>query len=127
MRYLLALLLPGILVFAGLQAFSKTNSNSPWEDNSCGFVQNIYNKRLSWQGNLPIKLHIHESVPQNMRAPIQRAMDTWEKTTGKKLFVIVEENKTGPKGIKNFKDGTNTIYWFNRGNGLVTMMIRPKL
>ncbi len=119
MRYLIALLLPGLLVLAGLQAFSKTEGNastrSDWEDDSCGFVQNIYSKKLSWQGNLPIKLYIHESVPSNMRLPIQRAIDTWEKTSGKKLFEIVATDKRGGKDLSNFKDGTNTIYWFNKG------------
>ena len=120
MRYLIALLLPGLMVLAGLEAFSKTSmsfqtTNSEWEDNSCGFVQNIYNKRLSWQGQLPIKLYIHESVPAEMLPSIERAINTWDKSIGKKMFEIVKIKKEGGKELANFKDGTNTIYWFNKG------------
>jgi len=119
MRYLIALILPGLLVLVGLQAFSKTNNSTraqtSWEDDSCGFVQNIYNKRLSWQGNLPIKLYIHDSMPEEMMPALEKAIATWDKSMGKKMFEIVKDRKAGGKDIAAFKDGTNTIYWYTKG------------
>ena len=119
MRYLIALILPGLLVLVGLQAFSKTNTStraqSSWEDDSCGFVQNIYNKRLSWQGNLPIKLYVHESMPEQMMPALERAIATWDKSMGRKMFEIVKTHKDGGKDINAFKDGTNSVYWYTKG------------
>jgi hypothetical protein len=116
MRYLLALFLPGLMMVATLQAFSKASAASEFSStDDCGFVENIYNKRLSWKGELPIKLSIHESVPKNMIPAIERAISTWKTSTGVRLFEIVQVGKAGSKDLGKIKDGTNTIYWYGKG------------
>jgi hypothetical protein len=116
MRYLLALFLPGLMMVATLQAFSKASAASEFSStDDCGFVENIYNKRLSWKGELPIKLSIHESVPKNMIPAIERAISTWKTSTGVRLFEIVQVGKVGSKDLGKIKDGTNTIYWYGKG------------
>ena len=76
------------------------------------FVTNIYGETLSWKGQLPIVFQIHESVPQNMRPVIQRAMDTWEESLGKKVFLIQEGQVVGSKAETDLRDNKNTIYNF---------------
>lgn len=113
-RYILAIVLPGIMSFGFLEAYAKMTTPAQALDD-CGFVQNIYNHRLSWKGELPIKMSIHESVPREMIPSIQAAMDTWNKNLGKKVFVIAETSVDGTKNLAKIKDGKNVIYWFGKG------------
>lgn len=83
------------------------------ENKSCGFVQNVYGQRISWKGNLPIPMYIHESVPKEAYEPIKKAMLSWEKSLGRKLFYIAGTDLNGPKAPR--KDGKNVIYWFGKG------------
>ena len=113
-KYFLALVLPGIMSFSVLEAYAKIqSSDSAIQD--CGFVQNIYNHRLSWKGELPIKLSLHESVPTEMIPAIQSAIETWNKNFGKKVFEISSTVVKGSKSLTSLKDGLNVIYWFNKG------------
>ncbi len=85
---------------------------APKSENDCGFVQNVYGERVSWKGTIPITLYIHSSVPQSMVPVIQAAADTWEKTSGRKLFNIVTANRyNGP--LNPHQDGVNVIYFMN--------------
>jgi hypothetical protein len=82
---------------------------SPKAQESCGFVQNVYGERISWKGELPIKLFIHESVPKQYIPSIQEAARSWEDATGKKLFEVSAEPISGP--LNPARDNKNVIYF----------------
>lgn len=85
---------------------------SPKAQDNCGFVQNVYGERISWKGELPIKLYIHESVPEQYISSIQEAAKSWEDATGKKFFTVITEPRiSGPKNP--MKDGKNVIYFMD--------------
>jgi len=75
----------------------------------CGFVQNIYGERISWKNNLPIKFHIHESVPVEYRAIIISSMRKWEDVAGRPMFQVISQGYPGPTRPR--QDGLNIIYW----------------
>jgi hypothetical protein len=77
----------------------------------CGFVQNVYGERISWKGQLPISFYLHESIPAEYTSAIERAMTTWEKAAGRRLFSIVSYRYSGP--LQPRQDGMNVIYWMN--------------
>ena len=80
---------------------------------SCNFVQNPENQRVSWKGNLPIKLYIHESVPTEAYAAIGRAITEFNVRAahGREVFQVAARGVSGP--LNPQKDGYSTIYWFN--------------
>jgi hypothetical protein len=79
---------------------------------SCNFVQNPENQRVSWKGNFPIKLYIHESVPPEAYAAIDRAIAEFnaKAAQGREVFQIAARDVSGP--LNPQKDGYSTIYWF---------------
>lgn len=80
----------------------------PQED--CGFVQNVYGERISWQSDVPVTMQLHADIPESMVPAILSAAESWEKTAGRKLFNIVTYPRyTGP--INPHKDGVNVIYF----------------
>lgn len=85
---------------------------APKSQDDCGFVQNVYGERISWKGEVPVTMYLHESVPQQYIAAIEAAASTWQDATGKRLVNInTTERVTGP--INPQKDGRNIIYFFN--------------
>ncbi|MBX9766886.1 MAG: matrixin family metalloprotease [Bdellovibrionales bacterium] len=79
-------------------------------EDSCNFVQNSSGQRVSWKGDRPIPLYIHESVPVEFHAAIVRAMGNWEKSVGEPLFRVIGF-KTGE--VVPRRDDANVIYWMN--------------
>ncbi|WP_413288271.1 matrixin family metalloprotease [Bdellovibrio sp. HCB337] len=103
-KYLAFLLLP--LLATLLQGCAP----KPQED--CGFVQNVYGERISWKGEVPVTMYLHESVPAEYVRAIESAAGTWQDASGKKLFNIVTNQRvSGP--INPQKDSKNVIYYFN--------------
>jgi len=87
-------------------------SCAPKPQDDCGFVQNVYGERISWKGELPVTLYLHESVPVEYARAIEAAADTWQDASGKRLFNIVTNQRiSGP--INPQKDGKNVIYYFS--------------
>jgi hypothetical protein len=85
---------------------------APKSQDDCGFVQNVYGERISWKGQYPVSLYIHESVPQEYVGAIVAAAKTWQDASGKPLFNIVTDQKvTGP--LNPQKDSKNVIYFMN--------------
>lgn len=85
---------------------------APKPQQDCGFVQNVYGERISWKGEVPVTMYLHESVPAEFVPAIEAAAATWQDASGKKLFNIVTNQRvTGP--INPQKDGRNVIYYFN--------------
>lgn len=83
---------------------------APKAQEDCGFVQNVYGERISWKGQYPITMYVHESVPESFYPAIQAAAKTWQDASGKALFNIVTNQKVyGP--INPQKDSTNIIYF----------------
>ena len=87
-------------------------SCGPKAQDACGFQQNSYGERISWKGDLPVTMYLHESVPDKDIPAIEAAAATWEKTSGKTLFKIVTEPRiAGP--ANPHKDGKNVIYFMD--------------
>lgn len=110
----IAWVLPGLVLMTALilsigphrqiltSGFQKSTQNS--------FVENVYGQRISWKGQLPIVLNFHDSFPEKMIPAFKRALETWEKTAGKKLFSLSPVRVHGDK--KSKKDGLNVVYWY---------------
>jgi len=94
-----------------LIAFSL-QSCAPKSQEDCGFVQNVYGERISWKGEAPVNMYLHESIPQQYVGAIEAAAATWQDATGKRLInIITTERVTG--AVNPQKDGRNIIYFFN--------------
>jgi hypothetical protein len=78
---------------------------------ACGFVQNVYGERISWKGNTPIALYVHQSFPVEFYGSLQRAIKRWEDNVGHPLFQIISWNVPGPLNPR--QDGVNMIYYMN--------------
>lgn len=91
---------------------------APKQQDSCGFVQNVYGERISWKGEIPIQIHLHSSIPKEMYPGVYAAAKTWEKNAGRKLFEILEEDALSAQGVSLSsagvkKDGINVITFEN--------------
>lgn len=83
---------------------------APKAQNDCGFLQNVYGERISWKKDLPIKMYLDESVPDQYIEAIQLAAQTWERQAGRRLFEIQTQKIRGGSPEKN---SLNVIYWMN--------------
>ena len=77
----------------------------------CGFVQNVYGERISWKGQTPIVLNVHESFPPQFYGALESAMKKWELAVGHPLFQIGSYGVSGP--LLPRQDGSNLIYMMN--------------
>jgi hypothetical protein len=77
----------------------------------CGFVQNVYGERISWQDRLPILLYVHQSVPSEFYSALESSMASWEAAAGKPMFRIVGYGVYGAN--EPTQDGINMIYFLN--------------
>lgn len=104
-----AIIAISIAVTFGMQACSR--KLEPQE--SCNFVQNPEMQRVSWKTKLPVKLHIHNSVPTSAYDAIDRAVAEYNTTVGrgKEILRIVTRGADG--ALDPQKDGVSMIYWFN--------------
>ncbi len=97
----------GLLIASFMQACSRPLP--PQE--SCNFVQNSELQRVSWKNNVPVKLYLHNSVPTEAYAAIDRAIMEFNTRLGggREVFKIVGRGATGEADAK--KDGFSVIYW----------------
>lgn len=102
---MLKLLVSLIMVSAvfGLSACAKKSQ----ED--CGFVQNVYGERISWKGDLPVVMQVHESVPSEFIPAIQAAANRWNAVAGRQVISIRAGVARGP--VAPQKDSGNIIYY----------------
>jgi hypothetical protein len=79
---------------------------------SCNFVQNPELQRVSWGKHLPLKLYVHESVPQEAYAAIDKAVAEYNLKlgNGRELLKIIARGTTG--ALEPKRDGYSMIYWF---------------
>lgn len=80
---------------------------------SCNFVQNPEQQRVSWKSRLPVKLIVHNSVPVNAYATLDKAVAEYNATIGggREIFRIAVRGSDG--AMEPRKDGNSVIYWFN--------------
>ncbi len=80
---------------------------------SCNFVQNPEQQRVSWKSRLPVKLNLHNSVPVNAYAALDKAVEEYNATIGggREIFRIAVRGADG--ALEPSKDGNSMIYWFN--------------
>lgn len=78
---------------------------APKSQEDCGFVQNVYGRRISWKGRLPVVLRLHESVPQSHVGAIYAAVSTWNQAAGKTVFEI----QNGITHLGAGRDNANVI------------------
>lgn len=92
-----------------LEACSRPQS----PQDSCSFVQNPDQQRVSWKNHLPIKLYLHKSVPTEAYESIDRAVAEFNGKVGggREIFKVIARGADGE--LNPHKDGYTTIYWFN--------------
>ena len=80
-------------------------------EESCNFVQNSEQQRVSWGPHVPVKLYIHESVPTEAYAAIDRAVSEYnlKVANGREVFRIIARGTSGVADAQ--RDGYSTIYW----------------
>ena len=93
---------------SGPLSFLQPSINS---QDDCGYVQNVYGQRISWKGQTPIRLYVHESFPASFKGALESAIGKWEQADGKPLFQIVAYNIPGP--LTPRQDGSNVLYYMN--------------
>lgn len=69
---------------------------APKTQSDCGFVQNVYGERISWKGQVPVVLQLHQSVPRSKEMAIRKAAQTWNDRAGKEILQIVPQTYYGP-------------------------------
>lgn len=79
---------------------------------SCNFVMNESIQRVSWK-QLPVKVFVHESVPNGFIQDIRDSAAFWNKNYGRDLLRIEAEGVTGhPDAIR---DGYSMVYMKSKG------------
>lgn len=81
---------------------------APKAQDDCGFVQNVYGERISWKGEIPVVMKIHDSVPEAYVPAIVAAAESWNRTAGKTILKI--DSTRIPGALEPRKDGQNIIY-----------------
>lgn len=77
-------------------------------ETDCGFVQNIYGQRVSWKGNIPLRLEIHPSFPTEYEGLLKKAAQHWNDAAGMTLIQFVHgESSLNTAAI----DSVNRIHW----------------
>lgn len=93
----------GILAMAA----GALSACAPKSQDDCGFVQNVYGERISWKGQIPVVLQLHESYPDEHIGALRAAIETWNRTGGRTLFQLEERDRAG--GTAAVRDRRNVI------------------
>lgn len=103
----------GLLFIVSSSAFLEACSRPLKAQDSCNFVRNNEQQRVSWKGKLPIKISLHHSVPTEAYGAIDRAMAEYKDKVGhgQDVFQIVDRNVGGE--VNPVQDGASVIYWFD--------------
>ncbi len=81
--------------------------------NSCNFLLSSQQQRVSWKGKLPVRFHIHGSVPSQYYQAIEAAAQIWNQASpGQELIRIVGYGVSGPPEPQ--RDGHSVIYWMRQ-------------
>lgn len=94
-----------LVLFAfGLQACAQ----KPAPEESCNFVQNSEQQRVSWGAQTPVTLYVDPSVPSVYNDAVLAAAEVWNKAVGRDVLKIVIGADTNPNPGQ---DGHNVIYY----------------
>lgn len=74
------------------------------DQDDCGYVQNVYGERISWKGQVPVQLSIHESVPDQYVGAIKSAVETWNSAAHKTVFIVAEDKVSGEPVARDRKN-----------------------
>lgn len=85
---------------------------APKAEKDCGFVQNSYGERVSWNSALPVKMYLHQSVPQEYVQSILNAANTWNRALNKEMIIIDTTQRVGGAATPK-QDGANVIYFMS--------------
>lgn len=94
------------LTLLGLAAGGLT-ACAPKAQEDCGFVQNVYGERISWKGQIPVVLHIHESYPDEHIGALKAAIQTWNKNAGKTVLKLEDSFKVSDEAT--IRDRRNVV------------------
>lgn len=76
---------------------------------SCNFVQNPELQRISWKSESAVKLYVHQSVPPEAYAPLERAIAGYNHAFGREMFRVIAWGVSSPSAPG--RDGYSTIFW----------------
>ncbi|MBX3022049.1 MAG: matrixin family metalloprotease [Bdellovibrionales bacterium] len=101
-----------ILLMVAIATLIQACSRPPTPQESCNFVQNPEQQRVSWKSSLPVKLYLHSSVPAEAYPVIDKAISEYNLTVGggREMFKIVARGASGD--MNPGRDGYSMIYWF---------------
>jgi hypothetical protein len=102
-----------IIIATGLSAslFLVGCNSQHKKEEDCNFVQNVYGERVSWNGDLPVTIHIHQAFPQEYLPAVELAFKVWENKLGRPVFKLGNVGVPGP--INPRQDRVNMIYWMD--------------
>lgn len=94
-------------------------------EESCGFVQNSYGQRVSWQHAKPLKLYIDSSFPEEYYDSILSSAQKWNSVARQTIVATYKSSNSsyakqdGRSGIYYVKDwlgpinqqGVTNLYW----------------
>ncbi len=87
-----------------MQACAK----KPVPEESCHFVQNSFQQRVSWKDRTPIVFYAHTSFPTQFLPELEEAMQIWN-DAGVEDFFVFGGWVTG--GERPVQDRANVVYW----------------
>lgn len=76
-------------------------------EESCNFVQNGEQQRVSWGAQVPVVLYVDRSVPSVYYDPIVNAVTEWNRRVGREVMKIGGWAVTAGQPVQ---DGQNVIY-----------------
>lgn len=94
-----------VALAVGLQACAE----KPMPEESCSFVQNSDQQRVSWGASTPVVMYVDRSVPAEYYDGIKQAADVWNRHVGRRVVVIggwIDSNSGAPA-----QDNQNVIYY----------------
>lgn len=99
---------PAILLCLGflLQACQRQMPS----ENSCNFVMNSSQQRVSWQTDVPVQLMVHDSVPREAWDAIDQAAEAWNASLGRTVIEITQYGVSDPLA----KDDHSIIYYLSK-------------
>lgn len=97
-----------LFVLTACSGYKNTGTNESTLPSCSGFALNSFGQQLYWQPKFPITLAVNDSVPENYRAVIQKALKHWNDAANFEIFVL---DPNINKSMEPKEDGANVIYW----------------
>lgn len=75
-------------------------------EQACGFVQNGWGQRVSWNGQIPVRIYLHSSIPDPWRPAILKAVQKWNQNPFQRAVLDLANER---RSSEAFGDGINII------------------